>query len=564
MTPDHALRSGGEIVVRALLAHAIDRVFTVPGESFLPLLDALYDEHDRVQVVTCRHEHGAAMMAEAHGKLTGRPALAVVTRGPGAANAAIGVHTAFQDSTPMLLLVGQVQRALQGREAFQEVDLVRFFAPLAKHVEQVERADALPAALTRALGLAKQGRMGPSVVVVPADVMAERVAVADLPPAPVPPLSPKADALNALADALAAAERPVMLLGGSGWTETARDDIRAFAATHTLPVACGFRRHDLFPADDPLFIGELGLGANPALVQRVREADLLLAVGSRLGEATTQGYTLPRRGTPALIHIHPSGPELGRVFPTMLAIHADVASFAAAARRLAPTGTERRRGWVEAARADFIADRTPKPSKARLDLAAVMVSLDAALANDAIVTVDAGNFSGWPQRYLRFGGGRRLLGPTNGAMGYGVPAAIAAKLAAPHRPVIACIGDGGFGMTGQELATAVQYGAAIVVLVFNNGMYGTIRMHQEKNFPGRAFATQLTNPDFAALARAYGGFGETVAETAAFPAALARALGAGRPALIELRCDPEQISTRTTLSALGQGASGIVPPPAVD
>ncbi len=550
MNASQAKRSGGEIVVQALIDHRINRIFSVPGESFLPILDAVYGAGPGVDVITCRHEHGAAMMAEAHGKLTGRPAVVLVTRGPGACNAAIGVHTAFQDSTPMLVLIGQVERAFLGREAFQEVDLVRMFAPLAKHVELVDAAEALPGALVRAIGLTTQARPGPAVLVLPEDVLMETALVADIPPPTKQPPPLPAAVLAPLHQALAAAERPVLLLGGSGWTAAARDDIHAFATAHTVPVTCGFRRIDLFPNDDPLYIGELGLGASPLLVRRVREADLLIAVGSRLGEATTQGYTLLRRGGPALVHVHPSGPELGRVFPTVLPIHADVAAFAAAARQLPATGSERRRGWAKAARAEYEADRAAPITDHALDLASVMTALDGALPADAIVSVDAGNFSGWPQRYLRFGGGRRLLGPTNGAMGYGLPAAIAAKLASPERTVLACVGDGGFGMTGQELATAVRYGTTVIILVFNNGMFGTIRMHQERAYPGRVIGTGLSNPDFVTLARAYGAHGERVETTAAFPAAWQRAVHADTPALIELVCDPDVISTRTTLSAL--------------
>lgn len=544
-------RTGGQIVAAALAAHGIDTVFCVPGESFLPILDALHDWRGTIDVITCRHEHGASVMAEAYGKLTGRPGVCLVTRGPGACNGAIGVHTAFQDSTPMLMLVGQVRRAWRGREAFQEVDFTRMFAPLAKGAEQIDDPDCLPEAMAQAFRRALGGRMGPIVLAFPEDVLSANTHAPDAPPLPVDPRHPDPERMEALKNMLAAAERPVLLLGGSGWTGDARADILAFAEANDLPTCCGFRRHDLFPNDHACFIGELGFGANPALVRRIGEADLLIAVGSRLGEATSQGYALPAHGGPKLVHVHPDATELGRVFRPELPIAADGAGFAAAARRIAPAGVRRWQAWTEAARGDYLADqRTTGDDAGGLDLAQAMAVLQRVLPADAIVSVDAGNFSGWPQRYLRFGGGRRLLGATNGAMGYGVPAAIAAKLTQPQRCVVACVGDGGFGMTGQELATAVRYGAAIVVLVFNNGMYGTIRMHQERSYPGRVEATGLTNPDFAALARAYGCHGEVVARTREFGPALARALAAGRPAVIELRADPNVISTRTTLAAL--------------
>ncbi|MBL8658485.1 MAG: thiamine pyrophosphate-binding protein [Rhodospirillales bacterium] len=552
-------RTGGQVVVDALRSHGIDTVFCVPGESFLPILDALYDAPE-IAVIACRHEHGAAMMTEAYGKLTGRPAVCLVTRGPGACNAAIGVHTAFQDATPMLLLIGQVRRAFLGREAFQEVDLARMFAPLAKRAAQATEATRLPAMLADAVRDACAGRPGPVVLALPEDLLAATTAVADIEARPSGEAEPDTrideGLMERLRRRLDEAGRPLLVVGGGGWTEQARADIHAFATRNGLPVACTFRRHDIFPNRDPLFIGELGIGASPALVSRVGTADLLIAVGTRLGEIASQGYTLlPMvRGEgddgPDLVHVHPDAAEPGRVFPTALAITAGPATFAAAAKRLASTNAERRRDWANAARADYLADRASAVGHDRLDLREVMAVLDAALPKDAIVTVDAGNFSGWPQRFLSFGGGRRLLGPCNGAMGYAVPAAIAAKHAMPHRTVVACVGDGGFGMTGQELATAMARNLAIVVLVFDNGMYGTIRAHQERAFPGRTIATALTNPDYAALASAYGASGETVARTDAFAPALARALAGAGPALIALQVDPEMITTRARLSDL--------------
>lgn len=550
-----SMHTGGELVVEALQSHGIDTVFCVPGESFLPILDALYGAGG-IRVVTCRHEHGAAMMAEAHGKLTGRPALCLVTRGPGACNAAIGVHTAFQDSTPMLLFIGQVERGFIGREAFQEVDLARMFQGLAKRAGQVEAAAALPAAVASAVCDARSGRPGPMVLALPEDVLAERVDAEAVPPLPLDEPVPDEGLMQRLHHRLGDAQRPLLLVGGGGWTEEARADLHAFAVANGLPVCCAFRRHDIFANADPLFAGELGIGANSALVDRVKAADLVIAVGTRLGEITTQGYTLlPRRGEeqgagPDLVHVYPDAAEPGRVFAVALAIPASPAPFAAAARRLAPANAERWRGWAASARADYVADRGRAARGGALDLHRAMAELDEMLPGDAVVSVDAGNFSGWPQRFLTFGGGRRLLGPCNGAMGYAVPAAVAAKLAEPDRCVVACVGDGGFGMTGQELATAVALSLPIVVLIFDNGMFATIRMHQERAYPGRPMATGLTNPDFAAIARAYGAHGETVMQTAEFRPAMSRALECGGPAVVALTVDPELITTRATLSEL--------------
>ncbi|HYN37783.1 MAG TPA: thiamine pyrophosphate-dependent enzyme, partial [Rhodospirillales bacterium] len=542
------LRTGGELIVASLLAHGVRRVFGVPGESYLPILDALHDARERIAFITCRHEHGAAMMAEAHGKLDGTPGVCMVTRGPGACNAAIGVHTAFQDSTPMLLLIGQVERRFLGREAFQEVDFEAMFRPLAKAVEQLEDTAALPAAIARAMHGACDGRPGPVVLSLPEDVLRAKVQAADVAPLPVHERTPDPGLMERLHRVLGDARRPLLLLGGGGWNDAARADIEAFATENGLPVCCGFRRNDLFDNEHPCYAGELGLSANPALVARVQAADLLLVVGSRLGEATSQGYTLPAVDGPELVHVHPDPAEPGRVFPTALAIDAGPAAFARAARRLAAVGGAHWRDWAAAARADYLADSKPQPKAAALDLGRVMRELRRVLPADAIVTVDAGNFAGWPQRFLRHGGGRRMLGATNGAMGYGLPAAIAAKLRYPERTVVACVGDGGFGMTGQELATALLCGAAPIVLIFDNAMYGTIRMHQERRYPGRVVGTSLGHPDCAALARAWGAHGERVEHTQEFAQAFARAAGRDRATVLHLICDPEQISTRTTLT----------------
>lgn len=546
------IRTGGRIVVDALQAHGVERIFTVPGESFLGLLDALYDVRETIDIVTCRHEGGAGFMAEASGKLTGRAAVCLVSRGPGACNAAIAVHTARQDSTPMLLLIGQVSRSLRGREAFQEVDHARFFAPLAKHAEEVSHAEDLPDAIARAFFTAEQGRAGPVVLALPEDLLREEAAVADVDTLPVDLPEPDPGLMERLHAMLGDADRPLLIAGGSGWTERARQDLARFAGENGLAVACTFRRNDILDNDHPGFVGALGIAPDPALVNRIRAADLVVAIGTRLGEIPTQGYTLFAQAGPKLVHVYPDRREIGRVFPTELAIEAAVAPFTAYLARLAPIGGSRWRNWTAAARSDYLFDRQPligSKAAAGVDLGQAMAILDGFLSEDAIITVDAGNFSGWPHRYLRHGGGRRLLGACNGAMGYGVPAALAAKRVFPSREVIAFAGDGGFGMTGQELLTALQVGAGIIVLVCNNSMYGTIRMHQERRYPGRPVATRLTNPGFADIARAFGAESFLVESTAALAPALAAARRCGRPALIELIPDPEQISTRAVLAS---------------
>jgi acetolactate synthase-1/2/3 large subunit len=548
--------TGGHLVARALHRHGVDTVFCVPGESYLDVMDGLYDLADDIALVSCRHENGAANMAEAYGKLTGRPGVCMVTRGPGACNASIGVHTAFQDSTPMVLLVGQVQRPHLGREAFQEVDYRRMFGALAKWVTQVDDPGRIPEVMAQAFQTALSGRPGPVVVALPEDMLRESSGAADAGPYDIEAAHPDPGAMERLHHILGDAQRPVVIIGGGGWTDAARSDIVAFAEVNGLPVCCSFRRHDLFDNNHPGFIGELGIAPGPALLRHIAEADVLLVVGARLGEMTTQGYTLidvprPRQ---AFVHVHPSADELGRVFEPSLAIHAGIPEFARAAAALARVDGSRWHDWTSAARAAYEENASPADYGGDLDLGRVMAVLQERLPGNAIVTVDAGNFSGWVQRFLTFGNGRRLLGSTAGAMGYGVPAAVAAKIADPERTVVACVGDGGFGMTGQELATAVMAGVDPVILVFNNAMYGTIRMHQERHFSGRVIGTDLANPDFAALARAFGAHGEAVERTGDFAPALERALKSGTAALIELRMDPDVISTRTTLTAIREAA----------
>jgi acetolactate synthase I/II/III large subunit len=519
------------------------------------VLDALFDAPE-IRLITCRQEGGAAFMAEAYGKLTGRPGVLLVTRGPGACNASIGIHTAFQDSTPMVVLVGQVARHQLDREAFQEVDFRKMFAPLAKGVAQIDLAERVPELINQAFQVATSGRPGPVVLALPEDMLRDRRAAAVVGPYRPVRAHPGAADLAELRRLLAAAERPMMLVGGGGWSNEACRDINRFAQDNDLPVCCSFRRQDILDNRLPCFVGDLGTGASPSLVARIKEADLLLAVGARIGEITSQSYTLLGIPDPGkmLIHVYAGAEELGRVFRPSLAILSGMPEFAAAAAALPPVASPRWSPWREAARAEYEAGLVPSASGGPLDLGEIMGWLRNRLPDDAIVTSDAGNFSGWPNRFLQYRRPGRQLGPTSGAMGYGVPAAVAAKLVHPDRMVVGFCGDGGFMMTGQELATAALEGTGPVILLFNNSMYGTIRMHQERRFPGRVVGTALKNPDFVALARAYGAFGASVTRTEEFEPAFEEAAAYKGAGVIELRMDPEAITTRTTLSEIRRQA----------
>jgi len=555
MVTNQAILSGGQLVVAALQVHGVEMAFSVAGESYLEVLDALVDAPD-IRLVTCRQEGGAAFMAEAYGKLTGKPGVLLVTRGPGACNASIGIHTAFQDSTPLVVLVGQVARNQLDREAFQEVDFRRMFAPLAKWVAQIDIAERVPELINQGFQIAVSGRPGPVVLALPEDMLRDRCAAAVSGPYRAVRAHPGAADLGELRRLLAAAERPIVLVGGSGWSDKACRDIAGFAQTNDLPVCCSFRRQDIVDNRLPCFVGDLGTGASPSLVARVKQADLLLAVGTRIGEITSQSYSLlgiPEPGK-ALIHVHASAEELGRVFRPSLAIQSGMPEFAAAVAMLAPVAAPRWSSWRETVRAEYEAGLIPPSSISSLDLGEIMRWLRDRLPSDAIVTSDAGNFSGWPNRFLQYRRPGRQLGPTSGAMGYGVPAAVTAKLVYPDRLVVGFCGDGGFMMTGQELATATLEGTGPIIMVFNNGMYGTIRMHQERRFPGRVVGTALKNPDFLALARAYGIFGASITKTEQFAPAFEEAVSGRRAAIIELKMDPEMITTRTTLSEIRRHA----------
>jgi acetolactate synthase-1/2/3 large subunit len=550
------VRSGARVLVDALAVHGVDRIFCVPGESYLAVLDALYDAKDRIALHVCRQEGGAANMAEAYGKLTGRPGICFATRGPGATHASVGVHTAQQDSTPMILFVGQVSTETSEREAFQEIDYRRMFGSMAKWVAQIERADRIPELVSHAFHVAVAGRPGPVVLALPEDVLEDEVSVADTAPYRVVRASPAPEALATLRSMLAEAERPLLMLGGGGWTAEACRDLRRFAEENGVPVICAFRFQDLFDNRHPLYAGDAGIGINPKLAQRIRDADLVLAVGPRLGDMTTSGYTTLTVPRPLqrLVHIHAGAEELGRVYQAELLVNSGMPQIARALAELAPVGPTRWRDWARAAREDYLrwTDRRTMPGP--VQLWDVMDHLQSRLPEDAIITNGAGNFSVWVHRFYRHARYRTQLGPTSGAMGYGVPAAVAAKAVHPERVVVCFCGDGDFLMTGQELATAVQYGLAIIVIVVNNRMYGTIRMHQERHYPGRVVGSDLVNPDFAAYARAFGAHGEVVEETAQFPAAFDRAVLSGKPAVIEVRIDPQAITPNTTLDALRRQA----------
>jgi acetolactate synthase-1/2/3 large subunit len=545
-------RMGGRILADALVAQGIDHVFSVPGESFLDTLDGLYDVRQKLRLVTCRFEAGAVNMAEAYGKLTGRPAAAMVTRGPGACHGAIGVHVAMQDSTPLLLFVGQIPFDDTDRESFQEVDYRRMFAPLAKWVTQIDSAKRIPELVAHAVDVATSGRPGPVVIALSEEMQKEMAQVPDLPRIPVSVAFPDPAAIARMRALLAKSTKPLAILGGSCWSEAGRAALRDFLVASDIPVTVGFRRQALYDGTLANFAGDIGVGADPALLAKAREADLILAIGTRLGDAVSQGYALfDTAGSQPIVHVHREASEIGRVFRPALGIHSDLDAFALAIAGQPVKG--KWGGWTAELRALREAGRSVPDYQGPLNLAAAMRDLESLLADDAILTTDAGNFAGWPTRFLNFRDGQRYIGPTNGAMGYSVPAAVGAKIAFPDRMVVSFVGDGGFLMTGQELATAFHHGVAPIVLVFNNQMYGTIRMHQERAHPGRVSGTALTNPDFARYIEAFGGHGEVVVATEEFAPAFVRAIESGRPAVIELRMNPEQITTRATIADLRAG-----------
>ncbi len=545
------MKSGGQLIVEALEAQGVRRVFGVPGESYLAVLDALHDSP--IDMVVCRHEGGAAMAAEAHAKLTGRPGVCLVTRGPGATNAASGIHVAQQDETPLVVLIGQIERGMRGRDAFQEVDYGRLFGGMAKWVAEIDSADRVPEMISRAFHTAMAGRPGPVVLALPEDTLTELADVAVAPRAEAVDSAPTPAQVARFAELLAQAERPLLVVGGSRWTEESVASLRGFAETLSLPVAVTFRRQMLFDHNHPLYAGDIGLGINPKLSALVADSDLLILLGDRFSEVPSQSYTL--LGIPhsdkAVVHVHPGAEEIGRVVRPTLGVVATPAGFLDAVADIAVTPKPAWAARAETARAAFEAWSTP-PARIPGDvqMGAVMAWLDQTLADDAIFTNGAGNYATWIHRFHRFRRFNTQAAPVCGSMGYGLPAALAAKLEFPDRDVICFAGDGCFQMTGLEFGTAVQEGAAVIVLVIDNGMYGTIRMHQEREYPGRVSGTALRNPDFAALARSYGGHGESVTRTEEFAPAFERARASGLPAILHVTIDPEALTPTRTLSEI--------------
>ncbi len=548
-------RSGAQILVDQLVAQGVQHVFCVPGESYLSVLDAFYDAP--IEVTVCRQEGGAAMMADASARLTGRPGIVFVTRAPGATNASPGLHIAEHDSSPVILFIGQVQREAQGRGAFQEMDYRAVYGSFAKLVVEITDAARIPEIVSRAFHTAMQGRPGPVVIALPEDMQNDRASVADAPRIEPAPTWPGQTQMAALQKRLWAAQRPMVILGGGGWTAAAVAGVQRFAERFDLPVAASFRRQSLFAGDHPNYAGELALGVNPKLRARVEAADLLLLVGGRMAEVPSQGYELLAIPTPrqALVHVHADAEELGRVYHPALAIHASPVAFAAALESLQPPNAI---PWSEATRAangEFRAFTDVAPNNpGAVQIGEIMLWLRERLPRDAILANGAGNSMIWVGRFMRYLMHDAQLAPVSGSMGFGVPAAVGAKRVYPNRMVVSFSGDGCFLMTGQEFATAVQYDLPIIAIVIDNRSYGTIRMHQERRFPGRVSATDLRSPDFAALARAYGGHGETVERTQDFPPAFERAVASGQPALIHVKVDVEAITPTATLTQLREAA----------
>lgn len=545
------MKTGGQLIVDALEANGTDRIYCVPGESYLAVLDALHDS--TIRTIVCRQEGGAAMMADCHGRLTGKPGICFVTRGPGATNASAGIHIAMQDSIPLILFIGQVASHAKEREAFQEVDYVRFFGDIAKWVVEIDDASRIPEFITRAFAVATSGRPGPVVISLPEDML---TSVVDAPAAlaytsvETSPAEAELDRLEAL---LNAAKRPIAILGGTRWDFQAVQEITRIAEAWSLPVGCSFRRQMLFDHLHPNYAGDVGIGINPKLATAIKQADLVLLIGGRMGEMPSSDYTLLKSPYPdqTLVHVHADASELGRVYRPTLAINASPAAFVRAfARRKGPAEP----GWaaetakLHAAYLDW--STPPETGPGPVQMGPIMTYLETVLPDDAILTNGAGNYATWVHRFHRSRRFGTQAAPTSGSMGYGTPAAVAAKELFPDRTVVAFAGDGCFLMNGQEFATAVQYDLPIIVVVVNNGIYGTIRMHQEREYPGRVVATDLKNPDFAALARAYGGHGETVEKTADFAPAFERARASGKPAIVEIRLDPEAITPTRTMTQI--------------
>ena len=553
MNHTSTLMHGGKILANALVRQGVEFAFGVPGESFLPLLDGLVDHDSKLRFITCRQEGGASYMAEAYAKLTGKPGVLMVTRGPGAANALIGVHTAYQDSTPMVLLIGQVGTDMVGREAFQEMDYRKVYSECAKWVGSIDRADRIDEYISHAFHLAQSGRKGPVVLALPEDVLFAQAHEHPSPKAQI--ISPGLDQalFSEAMQALAKAKRGMILAGGGSWTKDACDALKHWANREGVPVATSFRSQDLIDNHDPCFAGDLGIAANPALVKRVQEADVLLVIGERLGEMTTGGYTILSVPKPALtlIHVLPSPDELGRVYAADYALACSPEAFCFALANVT-MGKQHNPERMHAAHKDYLAFSQPNSIPGDVQLSEIVAKLANELPRNAILTNGAGNFAAWLHRFYPYGGFKTQLAPANGSMGYGLPAAIAAKLVDPQRVVVAFCGDGDFMMNCQELATALRYQAQPIVLIINNGMYGTIRMHQEREFKSRVSGTELTNPDFVRFAESFSMPGYRVERTEQFASALQAALNSSRGAMIEIVIDPEAISPSKRLSELGR------------
>jgi acetolactate synthase-1/2/3 large subunit len=553
LTTQTKSRSGAEVLVDALKINAVERIFCIPGESFLAALDALYDRSE-ISLVICRNEGGAAYMAEAEGKLSGRPGVCFVTRGPGATNASGGLHVAMQDSTPMILLIGQIARKDLDREAFQEIDYRRMFSEVAKWVAQIDDADRIPEYLNRAFSVATSGRPGPVVLALPEDMLVDQTEACDAKPWQIVKTNPATADIESVDKMLATAEKPLIIVGGSGWSDATRLQLQEFAQSRSIPVANSFRCQDFFDNEHPNYIGDLGLGVNPALTRRVQESDCLLVIGARLGEMTTGGFSLVDIPNPTqrLIHVHAGAEELGHIYQPELAINASSDRFIAAlaaAEFTAQTQTSRETA-VASAHQNYLDWNRSISVAGEVQFSDIIHSVRNLSGDDAILCNGAGNNTGWLHRFFRYRSYRTQLAPTSGTMGYGLPAAIAAKLRYPSRCVVAVAGDGDFMMNGQELATAMQYQANIIIIVVNNGIYATIRMHQEREYPHRVIGTDMINPDFVALARAHGAHGELVVKTDDFEAAFERSKTAGKPALIEVRLDPDILTPTVTVGSL--------------
>ena len=547
------MQNGGQLLVSSLVALGASKAFGVPGESYLAVLDALHDTQGQLDFILCRNEGGAAFMASAYGKLTGSPGICMVTRGPGATNASIGVHTAMQDSSPMILFVGQVGTDMKGREAFQELDYRAVFGTMAKWAVEIDRVERIPEILARAWVTATTGRPGPVVIALPEDML---TSLTDTPaltaPARIAEPAPAPETVAETLALLAAASRPLILMGGTNWTETGRTALQHFAESSDIPVLAAFRFQDQFDNFSPVFTGEAGVGMLPHAKALIRDADVILAINVRFGEMTTDGYTLLSVPNPVqhLIHVHGSDREIGKIYQPILGIHSGPNAFARALTSVQGAWAD----WRSKARTAYDASFTAPAQPSPVDMAAVTTHLHDILPEDVILTNGAGNFTVWPNKFFKFGKNARLLAPQSGAMGYGVPAAIAARVAYPARRVVCFAGDGDFQMNCQELATAMQAGAQPIILIINNGIYGTIRAHQERHYPARVSGTTMLNPDFSALARAYGFHAERVERTEDFAAAFARALASGTGAVLDLNVSPEAITPHQTLSQLRAAA----------